>query len=222
VELSEFDESDPERSRQRDLVRAGYDVISRKYRDDEGNPAASSSGRTGPYRAWIDELVTHLPPGARVLDLGCGAGVPAASRLVKAGCQVTGVDFSGVQIERARELVPDATFVEADMATWTCPAASFDAIVTLYALIHVPLADQRRLIPRLAEWLVPGGYLLAIVGNEQWTGVENYLGAPMFWDHADAASYRQWLRDAGFTLIWDRFIPEGASGHRLVLAQIGK
>ena len=160
-----------------------------------------------------------LAAGDRVLDLGCGAGVPTARLLVEHGFRVTGIDISAIQIERAKRLVPSAVFLQADMAAWDTDAHSFEAIVSLYALIHVPLADQQQLIPRLARWLTPGGLLLAIVGHERWTGTEDYFGAEMFWDHADVETYKTWLREAGFTVEWDRFIPEGSSGHSLVLAR---
>jgi cyclopropane fatty-acyl-phospholipid synthase-like methyltransferase len=208
-----------ERARQREVVRSGYNRISRRYRHDTGAAAMEGDETVGNYARWIADLAQLVPAGARVLDLGCGAGVPAAKLLVEAGFDVTGVDLSEVQIERARSLVPGATFVQADMATWDAEASSFDAIVSLYALIHVPLQDQRDLFPRLARWLRPAGYLLAIVGHEQWTGVEEYLGAPMFWDHADAATYVEWLEAAGLVVHWHRFIPEGTSGHTLVLAR---
>jgi len=211
-------DDDAVRSRQRDVVRAGYDAISFAYRDDTGRSPATP-GSTDQYANWLDELSRLLRPGDRVLDLGCGAGVPSARLLASAGFHVTGVDISGVQIERAQALVPAARFIQADMASWEPDPGSFEAIVTLYALIHVPLEDQHRLIPRLARWLVSGGLLLAIVGHVQWTGTEEYFGAQMFWDHANAESYKRWLEDAGFSIIWDRFIPEGSSGHTLVLAR---
>jgi len=154
-----------------------------------------------------------------VLDIGCGAGVPADRLLVDAGMVVTGVDISEVQIDRARTLVPGATFLCCDIVDLTLEASSFDAIVSLYALIHLPLDDQRELLPRLFTALRPGGYLLAIVGHGRWTGVEDYLGAPMFWDHADADSYLTWLRDERFEVLWHRFVPEGDAGHTLVLAR---
>jgi len=210
---------DADRARQRDLVRAGYDVISPRYRSDDGASNSGSPESTANYEAWLGELGDRLLPGARVLDLGCGAGVPATKVLADTGFAVTGVDISEVQIDRARSLVPNAAFVHADMVTWNSGPATFDAIVSLYALIHVPLQDQHELIPRLARWLTPGGYLLAIVGHEQWTGVEDYMGAPMFWDHADAATYLNWLEGAGLAVMWHRYVPEGASGHTLVLAQ---
>ena len=207
------------RAAQRDLVRRGYDAISHAYRTDLGEASAESPETTTRYAEWVEDLASRLDPGARVLDIGCGAGVPADRLLVDAGLQVTGVDISPVQIERARALVPGATFVCSDVVDYVLEPESVDAVISLYALIHVPLEDQRELFPRVLEALRPGGLFLVIVGSGRWTGVEDYLGAPMFWDHADAATYLTWLRDDGFEVLWDRFIPEGDAGHTLVLAR---
>ena len=211
--------SDTERAQLRDLVRRGYDAISEAYRTDDGRANASSVESTTTYAGWFEDLANLLPADARVLDLGCGAGVPAARDLAGRGFQVTGVDISPVQIERARHLVPDADFICADMATWDAPPNTFDTVVSLYALIHVPLEDQRQLFPRIRRWLRDGGYLLAIVGVGRWTGIEDYFGAEMFWDHADTATYLQWFTEAGLSPLWQRFIPEGDQGHTLVLAR---
>jgi len=214
------DESAAENTRRarRDLVRRGYDRISEAYRSDAA-ASGSATESTAQYEAWLSEMVGHLAPGARVLDLGCGAGVPTSGLLADWGFEVTGVDISEVQIRRARSLVPAGQFVLADIVEWQCEPGSFEAIVSLYTLIHVPLEDQRVLLPRMADWLRPGGYLLAIIGHTAWTGTEDYLGAEMFWDHADAETTLRWIGDAGFDQLWERFIPEGDSGHTLVLAR---
>ena len=75
---------------------------------------------------------------------------------------VIGVDISSVQIERARNFVPGAEFVCADMTEVDFPAESFAAFVFLYSIIHVPLAAQRTSFTKLLEWLLPEGYLLAV------------------------------------------------------------
>lgn len=201
-------------SDERDLVRRGYDALSYHYRSDDADD--------GEYARWLVDLQGSLPVSGAVLDLGCGCGVPVARFLANAGYQVTGVDISDVQIERARRLVPAGTFVRADATRLDLPSASFDAVVCLYALIHMPLADQPRLIGRIATWLRPGGWLLATAGNGAWTGTEdNWLGGPatMWWSHADAATYRSWLQQAGLTITAEEFIPEGAGGHALFWAQ---
>jgi trans-aconitate methyltransferase len=208
-----------DRARQRDLVRQGYDAISLAYRSDDGAAAAGSAEDVSRYAGWARELAGLVRPGATVVDLGCGAGIPATRELADRGLRVLGVDFSAVQLHRAQRLVPAARFVQADMAVLSLKPASVDAVVSFYALIHVPLPDQQALFPRIRDWIRPGGYFLAIVGADWWTGTEDYLGADMFWEHADTATYRRWLQAAGLTPIWDRYIPEGSSGHSLVLAK---
>jgi SAM-dependent methyltransferase len=208
------------RARQRTLVRRGYDAVSQAYRDDDGRAAGAPNADTSRYAGWVAELAGRLRPGARVLDLGCGAGIPATRQLAGRGLQVIGVDFSAVQLGRARRLVPDARLVQADMATLQFSPASLDAVVCFYALIHLPLADQRALFGRIRDWLRPDGLFLAIVGAQPWTGTEQFHGAEMFWDHAGTASYLGWLEQARLTPLWDRFVAEsGGAGHSLILAR---
>jgi SAM-dependent methyltransferase len=203
---------------QRDLVRRGYDVISRAYRTDDGASHPSTGEDASRYRLWVAELAGLLPAQARVVDLGCGAGVPGTLALTAPGLHVLGVDFSAVQLARAARLVPAARFVRADMAEFQLRPASVDAVTAFYSLIHLPLADQQALLPRIRAWLRPGGYLLAVVGAGWWTGTEPYLGADMFWDHADTHAYLRWFQESRLMPVWHRFVPEGNTGHGLILA----
>ena len=196
-----------------ELVRRGYDNLSHRYRGDHDYPAD--------YTSWLTHLQRQLPANARVLDLGCGCGIPVAKTLSDHGHQVTGVDLSEVQVNRARELVPQATFRHADATHITFPDRTFDAIVCLYALIHMPLDRQPLLLRRIATWLRPGGLLLATTGAQEWTGTQDHwLGgtATMWWSHADAATYRDWIIQAGLTIDSEQFVPEADSGHQLFWA----
>jgi SAM-dependent methyltransferase len=215
---SRLPEDEAARARQRALVRRGYDAVSAAYRSDDGTAHPSTDEDPSRYLDWVAELAELVPARARVVDLGCGAGVPGTLALTGHGLAVLGVDFSAVQLARARRLVPAASFVRADMAAFQLRPASVDAVTAFYSLIHVPLADQQALLPRIRGWLRPGGYLLVIVGAAWWTGTETYLGADMFWDHADAGAYLRWLQAARLTPLWHRFIPEGNLGHTLILA----
>jgi trans-aconitate methyltransferase len=215
VHPSEFGDA----SSQRDLVRRGYDAISVAYRSDDGRPASSTSEDVSRYAGWVEELASLLPSRAVVVDLGCGAGLPATRELTDRGLRVLGVDFSAVQLSRARHLVPAASLLQADMTALHLQHSRVDAVVSFYALIHVPLEDQRSLFPRIRSWLRPGGYLLAITGADRWSGIDTYLGAQMFWDVADTASYLRWLTTARLEPVWHRYIPEGDSGHSLILAR---
>lgn len=201
-------------SDQADLVRRGYDALSYRYRADDAG--------LGGYAPWIERLLPLLPPAAAVLDLGCGCGVPVARVLAGAGHRVTGVDISEVQVSRARTLVPAARFVQADVTRAEFGDDSFDAIVSFYALIHVPVADQAGLLRRAGRWLRPGGWLLVTTGQDAWTGShEGWLGgnATMHWSQADAADSRRWIRDAGLVITGEETIPEGSSAHALFWAR---
>jgi SAM-dependent methyltransferase len=196
---------------QRRIVRDGYDRVSVAYRDDAGTT-------DGPWRHLIEDVLDHVEPGAPVLDLGCGAGVPFTRALAER-FRVTGVDLSPVQVARARTLVPRATIVEADMAAVSFPPGSFAAVVALYSIIHVPLGDQPELFARIAGWLRRGGVLVAVVGRDAWSGVEkSWHGAEMAWSHADESTYVRWIEAAGLQVERRRFIPEGDDGHVHVVA----
>lgn len=195
------------------IVRRGYDLVSRAYRADDAED--------GDYAEWLDLLEKRVQAGSSVLDLGCGCGVPVARRLARR-YDVTGVDFSPVQIERARKLVAGAMFICADMTTLRFPDESFSAITCFYALIHLPLAEQPALLRSVRRWLRPGGAFLATVGHWAWTGRETdwlgVKGGDMWWSHADADTYRQWLTEFGLHVELESFVPEGTGGHTFLLA----
>jgi cyclopropane fatty-acyl-phospholipid synthase-like methyltransferase len=200
----------------RNIVREGYDRVSLAYRADDFPLEGTHYGQ------WLPRFTVLLPRGGRVLDLGCGCGVPVARALARE-FRVMGIDLSPVQVERARRLVPDASFAVGDMVEWRIAPANWDGIVAFFALIHVPLEQQPGLIRRLAAGLVPGGALLATVGHEAWTGTEDdwrgVPGATMYWSHADVATYREWFGDAGLDVIEEGFKAEGDGGHSVLLAR---
>jgi SAM-dependent methyltransferase len=179
----------------RRIVADGYDAIAERY-------YAWSDARPSPARRrWLARALELIPPGADVLELGCGAGVPM-TRALAAGRRVTGVDISARQIELARAAVPEATFVHADMTALDLAPASFDAVVAFYSLTHVPRADLPALLGSVRRWLRPRGVFLASMGAQDAPDEveEDWLGAPMFFSHHGAKKNRAMVRRAGFEL----------------------
>lgn len=199
---------------QKEVVRRGYNRLSYEYRGDDTLDDFEE------YAAWVGLLADRLPEGAPVLDIGCGL---PATKLLSERFDVTGVDFSEVQIDRAKALVPAARFLCGDILELTFPPESYDAIVSFYAIIHMPLDEHPTLFANIVRWLRRSGVFLATVGHEAWTGTDDaYLGVAggkMAWSHADEFTNVRWLREAGLHVHWTRFVPEGDSGHTLVLAQ---
>lgn len=190
--------------------------MSHAYRGDDFDFENSN------YREYLGWLNPRLVNHSRVLDLGCGNGIPIAQQL--ADChQVTGVDISRVQIERARKLVPNAEFIQGDITTTAFPPDYFDAVIAMFSIIHIPISEQVGLISAIGAWLKPGGYFLATLGHRAWEGTEkDWRGVPgalMYWSHADADTYKNWILEAGMLLIQEGFHPEGDSGFSVLLAQ---
>jgi len=193
-----------------ELVRRGYDTIAERY-------AEWAASFESPAMRWVEKLEQRLPERSRVLDLGCGGGGPA-TRTLAARHDLVGVDISERQLERARRLVPKARFVRADAAEVDFEPESFDAVVSLFMLGHVPRAKQRPLLERIFEWLAPGGWLLATFGtaNTDDEVEPDWLGAPMFFASYDEAWNRRAVESAGFVLEEARVVPFEEPGHGVV------
>jgi SAM-dependent methyltransferase len=106
-------------------------------------------------------LLRQLPAGChRVLDVGCGAGSFAA-RLAGVVGHVDAVDSSEAMIDAARRHgAGNVTWRCADVLDLDLPPGHYDAVVSLTALHHLPLADALR---HLAPAVRPGGVLAAVV-----------------------------------------------------------
>ncbi len=97
-----------------------------------------------------------FPPDAAVLDLGCGVGVPV-TRWLTQRFAVTGVDICARQLKLARQHVPAAKFLKADMTDLSFAPETFEAVVALHSIIHVPRAEHPALAGKIHSWLKPGG-----------------------------------------------------------------
>ena len=146
-------------------------------------------------------LIGTLPEGDKVLDLGCGAGVPTAQRLAQR-FQVTRVDISAGQVSRARLNVPDARFILADMTELDLPPESFDGVAAFFSIIHVPRHQHPRLFQDVSGWLKPGGMFVAGLGAGPLdAGVEeDWHGAPMFWSSFGSDTNKRLIEEAGLVL----------------------
>ncbi|MFD5549326.1 NUDIX domain-containing protein [Streptomyces goshikiensis] len=97
--------------------------------------------------------------GLRVLDLGSGLGRHAA-RLAAAGADVTAVDASPAQHERALARYPQTPGLRLVCADAVDHLRDSDPYGLIYSVYSVPYLDPARLLPALTNALRPGGRLL--------------------------------------------------------------
>ncbi len=178
------------------IVAQGYDKIAEQHHWWAGHTRAEERQR------YTDFLLEQVPAGGSVLELGCGVGLPTA-RILAQRFQVTGVDLSARHIALARQNVPDATFLQADMTALSFPQASFDAVVGFYSIIHVPREEQPGLLRDIAGWLKPGGLFVAAMGTSdvEQDILPDWMGAPMYWSHFDSETNRRLVLEAELQII---------------------
>lgn len=85
----------------------------------------------------LSKLAETVPSQGKVLDIGCGSGIPVCKYFADRGFVVTGLDFSKKQIELAKRNVPNATFFQRDMQDLKESEYTVDTVVCLYALNHI-------------------------------------------------------------------------------------
>jgi SAM-dependent methyltransferase len=105
-----------------------------------------------------DLVVLDDVAGADVLELGCGGGQCAVA-LAERGADVTGVDFSGAQLDYARDLAAehgvDVDFLQGDVTALPVVDACFDVAFNAWVFQWVP--DLAAAFAETSRVLRPGG-----------------------------------------------------------------
>lgn len=201
----------------KETVKSGYNKIADRYLAERTTDS--------PDVHLLHDFMELLAPKSKVLDAGCGAGIPIAKMLAKQ-FDVIGVDFSEAQVALAKKNVPNADFVCADMTQLDFPDESLDGICSYYAIIHIPREEHEGLIENFYKMLKTGGIALLCLGAQDLVDDvdEDYLGTRMYWSHFDSGTYLKMLEQSGFTTIWAKRVEDSTcegAGHLFVLVQKG-
>lgn len=202
-------------------VAESYTALAETY-------AADRDG-DGLERTVVESVLDDLPPDPRVLDAGCGDGVPGLDAAVERGTAY-GVDISAGQLDLATERVPDAGAARGDLRSLPVATDTVDCVLALHSLIHVPLADHRTVCEEFARVLRPGGTLVCTEGHTEWVGENpDWLdtGVEMAWEIAGAEATIRQLEAAGFSVeeTWasgDELADEEGASKPIFRARLGE
>ena len=152
----------------------------------------------------------HFPPGAAVLDIGCGTGVPIAAGLAEDGFAVFGVDASPILLAEFRRNVPSAESACETAQDGAYFQRSFDGAVAIGLIFLLAEEDQKRVIARAAGALKAGGRFLFSAPREVFEWKDVLTGRQS--RSLGAGVYERLLSSAGMRLA-DCGVDEGGSNY---------
>jgi SAM-dependent methyltransferase len=166
--------------------------------------------------------LASLPSRGKVLDIGTGSGIVALSVVEQTSdVSVTGIDLSdGLLAIAQRHATPGRIqFAKADAEVLPFPDRFFDAVISLFALMHFP--DPERALAEMYRVLKPGGRLVIGIGSappwSSWTGWRHRLGR--VGDLIDLKTGKLLLAPLHINQLVEKYIPRGPAQEETNLAQ---
>ena len=186
------------------LVEQGYDKIAEDYYTHRD---------LNKFNNELETFSSLLTENASILDAGCGAGIPTAKFLDKKGFNITGIDLSDKMLSLARNNVPNAKFIKMDMNNIMFDKNTFDGIISVYTLFHVPREKHQSIFNRFYEILKPKGVLMINNGITESEGKSIFFGVPMFWSNFNPNTTLEFVKKAGFSIIFEGVLQRGGELH---------
>lgn len=169
-------------------------------------------------KPWLDRFLALVPPGASILDIGCGSALPISGYLIRSGFAVTGIDSSPALIEMARSRFPEQEWRVADMRTLSLERL-FGGILAWDSFFHLCPDDQRAMFPVFARHAAPGAALMFTSGPRHGEAIGTFEGEPLYHGSLDPGEYRRLLDQHGFVVVAHQAEDPACGDHTIWLAQ---
>lgn len=148
--------------------------------------------------ATVLQWAQGLPPGAAVLDLGCGCGLPLGKALADCGFRLYGVDASPTLATAYQQLLPQAQVACERLEDSDLFQRPFAGVLCIGVLFLLPETAQRQLFNKVAAALAPGGLWLFSAPAQGCCWVDVLTGQESV--SLGTGVYQQLLQQAGLQL----------------------
>lgn len=191
-------------------VEESYDKMGETYHNFRDNEK---------FNTELVKFTELLPSSAQVLDAGCGVGTPVSQFLVRKGFQVTGVDISKKMIDLAKENVPEANFYHRNILTLDFPNDSFEGIICIYTLWHIPRTNHSSIIENFHRMLKDNGILVLNTGTYESEGMSEFFGEPMLWSTNNPKKTLAFVKEIRFDIIFEGILKLGGERQYWIFAK---
>ncbi|ASP34115.1 hypothetical protein CHH27_13385 [Labrenzia sp. VG12] len=182
-----------------------------------------------PYVCPFDEIERHVPPGARLLDVGSGNGsllaiLLAAGRIREAvGCDVHEGALVSARTAAGRTGHGEQVSFQKIGGFEDLPSDRFDVVTMIDVLHHIAEKDRARAVAQSLERVAPDGIFLFkdMVEGPFWRrlahNLDDYIFSGEWVTQVKTAALRRQVLESGFDLVEEREIPRLWYGNTLLV-----
>jgi 2-polyprenyl-3-methyl-5-hydroxy-6-metoxy-1,4-benzoquinol methylase len=171
------------------------------------------------FKSELEKFSGLLPTSGDVLDAGCGVGIPVSQFLVKEGFKVTGVDISKKLINLAKENVPEASFYQKNILELDFQNNTFDGIICVYTLWHIPRTDHSSIINNFHRMMKENGILVINTGVFESDGMSTFFGERMLWSNNNPQKTLEFVKQTGFEILFEGILNLGGEQQYWIFAK---
>ena len=163
--------------------------------------------RYDPYLRQIGQFIEKLPPGAGILDMGCGTGLNARE-FSRAGHRVDAFDYSEAMLALARKNCPAGRFSRSTLQDYRTPER-FDGVCLSFIIVHLPDEEVEALISRLGSLLKPEGLVYISFMSGKTPGYEktSFSDGEIFFNYFSKERITGLFTEARFTPVYSAVEP---------------
>jgi len=194
------------------MNKTSYNEIAHQWADKRGDALISK---------LVVDFADKVSPGGKILDIGCGTGIPLTKYLCERNFFVTGIDLSERMIAIAQSsMIKGAEFVCSDFFDFES-AEKFDGVLAWDSLWHFHKNKQESIYPVISDVLRPGGYLLFTHGNIEGEHIDTMMGEPFYYSSLSKEQVYGLLGTYGFEINFARedYMENGSHRALVVLAK---
>ncbi|MFD2422139.1 class I SAM-dependent methyltransferase [Amycolatopsis pigmentata] len=163
------------------------------------------------FGSYLDDFLEVIPPGAQILDVGCGPGRDLAS-FCQSGFRAFGLDRSQGMLSTAHRVAPDAKLAMGDMRTLPFRNEIFKGVWHCASLLHVSTPDAARTLAEATRVMLPGGMLFLSVScgtGAEWRSTSH---GRRWYCHIGKGELESIVACVRLKILWSRTEPGVAHG----------
>lgn len=148
----------------------------------------------------IIDFADKIHLNGKILDIGCGTGLPIAKYFSDRNFSIIGIDISDKMLQTAKSNnIKNTQFFLKDFFDFKS-SETFDGIIAWDSLFHFPKQQQKEIYGKVYNLLAPGGYFLFTHGKEEDEHIGEMFGEQFYYSCLSKDFVLDLMNETGFEI----------------------